>query len=352
MPTIARLRPGTTMQQADTEIRILQPQIATMFPWPMPKTWNPDLSVVSLQAGMLGDVRSRLLILLVAVVLVLLIACANVANLTLSRASVREKEIAIRASMGAARHRIIRQLITESVLMASFGGALGLFLADTGLTLLKSTLRADTPGLLAVAIDWRVLLFTADARPLHRHRIRRRARVPLFAHRTHRNAKSRRPRLNDLNRTPRSRHPRDRRTRPRCVLVSSAGLLIRSLWALSHVNPGFHSDNVLTARITPNQNFCADQGRCFSFYRDLFREVRVIPGVNEASLINTLPLGGRASKTLVRCRRLCSDRGKSLRRSSGSTPCRPAISTPCTSRLSAAAISAKPTSRKSPRRHH
>ncbi len=130
MPTIARLRPGATLQQADTEIRFLQPQIATMFPWPMPKTWNPDLAAVSLQTGMIGDVRERLLILLVAVVLVLLIACANVANLTLSRASVREKEIAIRASMGAARHRIIRQLITESVLMASFGGALGLLLAD------------------------------------------------------------------------------------------------------------------------------------------------------------------------------------------------------------------------------
>src|SRR6201999_543756 len=145
----------------DVEIRFLHPQIAALFPWVMPKTWNADVAAVSLQTGLIGDVRERLLILLVAVVLVLLIACANVANLTLSRASVREKEIAIRASMGAARHRIIRQLITESVLMASFGGALGLVLADAGLTLLKSTLPADTPGLLSVAIDWRVLLFTA-----------------------------------------------------------------------------------------------------------------------------------------------------------------------------------------------
>ena len=296
MPTIARLRPGATLQQADTEIRFLQPQVATMFPWPMPKTWNPDLAAVSLQAGMLGDVRSRLLILLVAVVLVLLIACANVANLTLSRASVREKEIAIRASMGAPRHRIMRQLITESVLMASFGGALGLLLASVGLTLLKSTIPADTPGLGNVAIDWRVLLFTAAlviftgiASGI----------APAFQ-------SSRADLTDSLKAGGRGATlTGGRRVRSLLVigelalavlLVSGAGLLIHSLWALSHVNPGFHSDNVLTARVTPNQNFCADPGRCFSFYRDLLREVRVIPGVNEASLINTLPLGGRLQK--------------------------------------------------------
>ncbi len=296
MPTIARLRPGATLQQADTEIHFLQSQIATMFPWPMPKTWNPVLSAVSLQTGLIGDVRERLLILLVAVVLVLLIACANVANLTLSRASVREKEIAIRTSMGAARHRIIRQLITESVLMASFGGALGLFLADLGLTLLKSTLPADTPGLSSVAIDWRVLLFTAVlvvftgiasgvAPAFHSSRTELTESLKAGGRGT-KLATGRRVRailvIGELALA--------------VLLVSGAGLLIRSLWALSHVNPGFHSDNVLTARITPNQNFCADQGRCFSFYRDLLREVRALPGVNEASLINTLPLGGRLQK--------------------------------------------------------
>ena len=296
MPTIARLRPGATLQQADTEIRFLQSQVATMFPWPMPKTWNPDLAVVSLQTGMIGDVRERLLILLVAVVLVLLIACANVANLTLSRASVREKEIAIRASMGAPRRRIIRQLITESVLMASLGGALGLLLASVGLTLLKLTIPAGTPGLGEVAIDWRVLLFTAVlvvftgvASGI----------APAFQ-------SSRTELTESLKAGGRgSTLSKGRRVRAALVigelalavlLVSSAGLLIRSLWVLSHVNPGFRSDNVLTARITPNENFCADQGRCFSFYRDLLREVRAIPGISEASLINTIPLGNRLQK--------------------------------------------------------
>ena len=296
MPTIARLRPGVTEQQADTEIRFLQPQVAALFPWTMPKAWNADISAVSLQTGLIGDVRERLLILLVAVVLVLLIACANVANLTLSRASVREKEIAIRASMGAPRHRIIRQLITESVLMASFGGALGLFLASVGLTLLKSTLPADTPGLLSVAIDWRVLLFTAILVVFTGIAS---GVAPAFH-------SSRTELTESLKAGGRgSTLSRGRRVRSMLVigelalavlLVSSAGLLIRSLWALSHVNPGFRSDNVLTARVTPNENFCAEQGRCFSFYRDLLREVRALPGVNEASLINTLPLGGRVQK--------------------------------------------------------
>jgi predicted permease len=296
MPIVARLRPGSTLQQADTEIRFLQSQVSTMFPWPMPNTWNPDVAAVSLQTGMVGGVRERLLILLVAVVLVLLIACANVANLTLSRASVREKEIAIRASMGAPRHRIIRQLITESVLMASFGGALGLLLASVGLTLLTSTIPADTPGLSEVAIDWRVLVFTAVLVVLTGIAS---GIAPAFH-------SSRTDLTESLKAGGRGATlARGRRVRTALVigelalavlLVSSAGLLIRSLWALSHVNPGFRSDNVLTARITPNENFCADAGRCFSFYRDLLREVRAIPGINEASLINTLPLGNRLEK--------------------------------------------------------
>ncbi len=126
----------------------------------MPADWNADISVVELRNGMVADVRSRLFLLLGAVGLILLIACVNVANLALSRAATREKEIAVRTAMGAERGRVVRQLLTESVLMALMGGVLGVILATQGLHLLKAALPADTPRLADAHIDWRVLAFT------------------------------------------------------------------------------------------------------------------------------------------------------------------------------------------------
>ena len=296
MPVIGRLRPSTRTQQAAAEIRLLQSQLPPLFPWPMPKSWNADVTAVSLQTGLVSDVRARLLILLVAVALVLLIACANVANLTLSRASVREKEIAIRASMGAARHRIVRQLVTETILLAAIGGVLGLSFAGIGLSLLRSALPAGTPGLADVAIDWRVLLFTA-ALVIFTGIVS--GIAPAF--------QSARTELTESLKAG-SRGATlstSRRVRSTLVvaelalavlLVSGAGLLIRSLYALSHVNPGFRSDNVLTGRVTPNQSFCGEPGRCFSFYHDLLAGVRALPGITNAALVNTLPLDGRVNK--------------------------------------------------------
>jgi predicted permease len=296
MPVVGRLRPSTTILQAATEIRLLQSQLPALFPWPMPKSWNANVSAVSLQTGLVGDVRARLLILLVAVVLVLLIAGANVANLTLSRASVREKEIAIRTSMGAARHRIVRQLITETVLLAALGGALGLFFAGIGLSLLKSALPAGTPRLTDVAIDWRVLLFTAV--------------LVIFTGIVSGIAPAFQSAPAELTESLKAGSrgatlSTNRRIRSILVigelalavlLVSGAGLLIRSLWALSHVNPGFRSENVLTARVTPNESFCNQPGRCFSFYHDLLGGVRALPGISNAALVSTLPLDGRVTK--------------------------------------------------------
>jgi predicted permease len=296
MPVIARLRSGAKLQQADTEIRLLQAQLRSLFPWPMPKAWNASVSAVPLQNGLVSDVRTRLLILLVAVALILLIACANVANLTLSRASVREKEIAIRASMGAARYRIMRQLITESVLMAAVGGTLGLLFAAGGLSLLKSTLPADTPRLADVGMDWRVLLFTAIL-VIFTGMVS--GIAPAFQSTRAELAESLKAGGRGATLST------GRRVRSTLVvgelalavlLVCGAGLLIRSLWGLSHVDPGFCSDNVLTARITPNVSFCNDPGRCFSFFHDLLGGIRALPGVSDAALVSTLPLDGRVLK--------------------------------------------------------
>jgi putative ABC transport system permease protein len=296
MPIVGRLRPGATSEQARAEIRVFQAYAMTLFPWPMEPTWNRDVSVESLQAAIVGDFRDRLLLLLAAVALVLLIACANVANLTLSRASTRRKEIALRTSLGASRGRVVRQLMTESVVLASIGGILGLFFAWSGLSAIRAALPGDTPRLAEAGIDWRVLVFTGALAIL----------TGLIAGVLPAFASSRTELTESLKSGGRlSAVSVSRRWRKALVvlelalavlLVSGAGLLIRSLWALSHVNPGFGVEHIVTARITPNESFCDDRGRCDQFYRRLVEQVRAIPGVSDAAVVNTLPLGGRLNK--------------------------------------------------------
>jgi len=299
MPVIGRLRPGATLKQASAEIRMFQSRVGALFPWTMPKEWNADVSVIPLRSGMVADIRLRLLMLLGAVTLVVLIACANVANLILARSATREKEIAVRTALGAGRRRIVSQLLAESVLLAGFGGLLGLILAIKGFSSLKAMLPADTPRLTDTHVDWRVLVFSGGLAIL----------TGLLsglapAWQSSRTAPTEALRCGGRGGTL----SLSRRLRSGLVvaeisfavlLVTAAGLLIRSFWALSHVNPGFRSEHILTARISPNQSFCNDPKRCLAFYRTLLEQVRTSPGVNSVALVNTLPLGGRVAKRSV-----------------------------------------------------
>jgi predicted permease len=296
MTVIGRLRRGSTINQARTEIRMFQSRVFKLFPWPMPAAWNADISVVELHHGMVADVRSRLFLLLGAVGLILLIACVNVANLALSRSATREKEIAVRAAMGAERGRVIRQLLTESLLLAFFGGLLGILFATKGLQLLKATLPADTPRLADAHIDWRVLVFTGGLAILTGF---------LFglAPALHSSRAALAESLNSAGRGAGVSISQRLRSGLAIaevafavLLVIAAGLLTRSFLALSHVDPGFRAERLLTARVTPNQEFCSDPSRCISFYRELLDRMRAVPGINSAALINTLPLGGRLAK--------------------------------------------------------
>ena len=296
MPVVARLHPGVTLEQARADVRRFQAHVPALFPWAMPASWNANVSVVPLQSGMVADVRARLLMLLGVVGLVLLIACANVANLTLARAASRAKEISVRRALGAGQRRIARQLLTESVVVASAGGLLGLVIAVQGLESLKRILPAETPRLADVHVDWRVLAFTAVL-----------VAVTGLAFGLAPALHASRTALTDPLRSGGrgAALPVSQRLRSALViaeiafavlLVVAAGLLVRSFWALSHVNAGFQSEHVITARITPSQPFCSDEARCLTFYRQVLDRVAASPGVSGAALVNTLPLDGRVAK--------------------------------------------------------
>src|SRR5437667_654043 len=162
MPVLGRLRSSATLEQARAELRAYIPQMRAMFPWRMPAALWVASTVIPLQESLVGGVSTKLLLLLGATALVLLIACVNVANLLLARAATRQKEMAVRAALGAGRRRIYRQLLTESLILAICGGAFGMLLAVNGLAWLKTLLPADTPQLATVAINWHVMAFTAE----------------------------------------------------------------------------------------------------------------------------------------------------------------------------------------------
>jgi putative ABC transport system permease protein len=293
---VGRLKPGVSIAQAEAEVELLRPQILKLFPWRMPDDWGQGRHVAPWQQQMVGDVRSKLLILLGAVALILLIACANVANLMLARASARQREVAVRGALGASRWRIVRQLLTESVLLGIGGGALGLVSAVGGLGALKLLLPADTPRLAAVGIDARVLGFTAL--------------VALLTGLVFGLAPAVRASKLDLEQslkgdTARSGMGVGRRRLSSILvvgemalammLVAAAGLLIRTLWRLTQINTGLDGSHVLTVRVTPNGNWCQGENfqRCQEFYRQVLDRLRALPAVQDGAAVNSIPLGGR-----------------------------------------------------------
>ncbi len=291
MPLLARLRPGASVEQARAELKQLRLNVLAAYPWRLPDNIWQDGSVAPLQDLLVGNVRERLLLLLGAVGLLLLIACANVANLLLARAATRQKEIALRTALGAGWWRIARQLVTESVLIAVLGGALGLVAAQYSLSILKSMLPADMPRLAEVTVDARVLLFTAVLSVL----------TGIVFGLVPAGGTSNLDLTKTLKTGERGGISGSHRLSSllvmgevgvSVVLVIAAGLLVKSLWNLSNANPGFRSDHILTARITPNQSFCDDAGRCLTFYRDLLDRVRALPEVKDVAAVNGLPLGG------------------------------------------------------------
>ena len=295
MPVVGRLRPGANLVEARVDLRALRSYVLTIFPWRMPDNWNAATTVIPLRQETVGEVRTKLLALLGVVGLILLIACANVANLLLARSTTRQKEIAVRAALGAGRWRIIRQLLTESVVAALAGGSLGLVFAAGGLSLLKAILPVGTPRLAEVALDGRVMGFTAALAVLTGLIFG--SAPAVYASRAG---------LSESLKTGWLRSTGGVSGRLcsgivaaevalAVVVITGAGLLIRSFWRLIHVDPGFRTEQIVTARLTPNGSFCEEPGRCVSFYNNLLTQAGGLPGVTDAAAINILPLSGSVS---------------------------------------------------------
>ncbi len=290
-PVVGRLRPGATLAQAQNEIRARISQIIPMFPHPMPRSWNADATVLPLRQDLVGNVRAKLVVLLGAVGIVLMIACVNVASLLLSLAASRRKEMALRAALGAARGRIARHLLTESVALALAGGALGLALAFGSLSLLKAYLPADTPRLAEVGMDWRVLAFvfalsTLTGLAFGLAPALRASRFDLAE-----SLKAGGRRTDVMAISPHSPLIAGE-VALAFVLVVSAGLLIKTLWRLTQADPGFRSEHLLTVRVTPDQLSCRERAACVALYNELLRRVRGMAGVSQVAAANTLPLSG------------------------------------------------------------
>lgn len=290
MPVVARLRPGATLEQAQREIRSLTRRIVKLFPYPMPRDWNATATVLPLEQFMVRNVRAKLIVLQCAIGLVLLIGCVNVAGLLLTRVASRHKEIAVRAALGATRGRIARQLLTEGVTLAFCGGGLGVVLALNTFSLLKSALADSTPGLSNVHMGWPVLVFVSLLSLLAGLAFGCAPALSVFRR--------------DLAPTIKTGGQRSTGTTGAyvrsfliigevalaVVLTVSAGLLIKSLWMLARVNPGFSVEQVQTLRVSPNPSLCRERTACIAFFNELIRRTAEIPGVDDVAAANTLPL--------------------------------------------------------------
>jgi putative ABC transport system permease protein len=290
---IARLKDGVTLHQAQAELDAISNALAQAYP-DSNKGWGAI--AIPLRDDLVGEVRPALLILLGAVALVLLIACANVANLMLARALSRRKEVAVRTALGATRRRLLRQALSETLLLALTGAALGLVFAHYGVILVVKFLAQRLPRANEIALDPSVLAFTLGISLLTGLAA---GLLPAL-----RMAKA------DLNQALKQGLGRTaadsggNRTRNALVvsevalsliLLIGAGLLIRSLWELHHVNPGFDSSQVVTMTVSVPTGKFPERTEQISYFGRVLDRVRALPGVQSAGLIDSLPLSDDGS---------------------------------------------------------
>jgi putative ABC transport system permease protein len=290
---MARLKPEATIEQATAEMNSIAEGLAAENPG-FNAGWG--VAIIPIHEAVVRNVRRTLLVLWGAVGFVLLIACANVANLLLTRASVRSREIAIRVAMGASRSRIIRQLLTESVLLALIGGALGLLLALWGVDALVALGPNSIPRVNEIGIDRWVLGYTLIISLLTGLLF---GLVPAL--------QVSKPNLNELLKEGVRSSPASFGRDPvrsllvvaevalSLVLLISAGLMIRSFVHLQNVNPGFDPKNVVTMQVNLPEAKYSDDQQVINFYRQVFERIKALPGVVHVGATHALPWSGNSS---------------------------------------------------------
>jgi putative ABC transport system permease protein len=287
---VARLKPGVTPQQSAAEVETLGRHLARQYP---DANGEIGMTTFPLHEAMVGSIRRSVLVLLGAVGFVLLIACANVANLLLARAAARESEMAVRAALGAGRGRLVRQLLTECVILSLAGGALGLLLAVWGVAFLTSLKPQGIPRLDAVTVDAGVILFTFGIAVVTGLVF---GMVPAL-HAT-RGVLS-----GSLKEGGRGAVTSRGGARVRGILViaemalavmllAGAGLLMRSFMRLQSVDPGFNPTQTLSFELSLPDSRYEDEPRQVAFFDRLLPRLRALPGVRAADAVMALPLSG------------------------------------------------------------
>lgn len=288
LAAVALLKPNVTLPKAASEMETITARLRQQYPATNNRRFY---RVVGLHNDIVGDTSRMLWLLFGAVSFVLLIACANVANLLLASSASRQKEMSIRAALGASRSRVVRQLLTESAMLALAGGAFGFLLSFWLLSLIKKLLPGDFPRLEEIQVDWRVLTFALVASVLTGIVF---GLAPAIQF-------SRTDVQESIRETGRGTAGSLRRSRFRqaliisevalsVVLLAGAGLLFRSFMRLQSVNAGFESRQVLTARISPSGSNFKNDADYINFYQRAIEKISVVPGVSEVGAINTLPL--------------------------------------------------------------
>lgn len=292
---VARLKPAVTRQQAQAEMDVIAQALQQEYP----KT-NKDVRITinSIYTDMVGDVQPSLLVLLGAVAFVLLIACANVANLLLARSAARQKEIAIRSALGASRVRVIRQLLTESIALSLTGGALGLLVAMWGADLLLAVIPNNVPWVTEIAVDRNVFGFTFTASVVTGIIF---GLVPALQ------ASS-----PDLNETLKEggRGSSGGRQRARSVLVVTevalalvlligAGLMLQTFSRLRQIDAGFNPKNLLSMMLSLSPVKYSEGPKARAFFKQLEQRIATLPNVENAAFTTSVPLSGANVTSLL-----------------------------------------------------